>query len=183
MMQRAEALELVKGHVSKEGNVKHMIAVGAVMRETASRLGRDEDLWEVTGILHDIDFEECHGMEDHALMACDILRGKVPEEVLQAILAHNSEATKVPVDNELKRGLVAADAVSGLVLACTLVIPSKRLADVKVKSVIKKFGNKDFARGVDRQRIMCCEQLGIPRDDFLQVALDGMVKRSDELGL
>jgi putative nucleotidyltransferase with HDIG domain len=182
-MRRSEALELVRGHVTKESNLKHMIAVGAVMRETASRLGRDEETWEVTGILHDIDFEECHGMEDHALMSCDILRGKVSEEILQAILAHNSEATKVPVDNELKRGLVAADAVSGLVIACALVIPSKRLADVKVRSVIKKFGNKDFARGVDRQRIMCCEQLGIPRDEFLQVALDGMTKVAEELEL
>ena len=182
-MDRAEALELVKGHVSKESNLKHMVAVGAVMRRTAQRLGEDAELWEVTGILHDIDFEECHGMEDHATLACEMLRGKVSEEMAQAILAHNHEATKVPVDNPLKRGLLAADAVSGLVIACALVLPTKKLADVKVKSIAKKFGNKDFARGVDRGRIMACEELGIPRDEFLQLALEGMRENADELGL
>ncbi|MCG7840819.1 MAG: hypothetical protein MIO87_02790 [Methanomassiliicoccales archaeon] len=124
-MNGTEALDLVKGHVSKEGNLKHMIAVGAVMRQTAQRMSQDQDIWEVTGILHDIDFEECHGMEDHALIAKDILSGKVSEEIVQAILAHNYEATGVPVDNDLKRALIAADAVSGLVIACALVIPSK----------------------------------------------------------
>jgi putative nucleotidyltransferase with HDIG domain len=182
-MDRAEALELVKGHVSKESNLKHMLAVGAVMRRTAQRLGEDAELWEVTGILHDIDFEECHGMEDHATVACEILREKVPDEIAQAILAHNHEATHVPVDNPLKRGLLAADAVSGLVIACALVLPTKKLADVKVRSIAKKFGNKDFARGVDRGRIMACEELGIPRDEFLQLALEGMRENADELGL
>jgi uncharacterized protein len=182
-MDRAEALHLVRGHVTKEGNLKHMMAVGAVMRSTASRLGQDQDTWELAGVLHDIDFEECHGMQDHALIARDILLGKVPDEVIQAILAHNHEATGVPVDNELKRALVAADAVSGLVIACALVLPSKKLVDVKVSSIIKRFGNKDFARGVDRGRIMVCEQLGIPRDEFLKVALDGMIISSTDLGL
>jgi putative nucleotidyltransferase with HDIG domain len=182
-MDRAEALQLVRGHVTKESNLKHMMAVGAVMRQTASKLGRDPEIWEVTGILHDIDFEECHGMPDHALIARDILLGKVPDEIIQAILAHNHEATGVPVDNELKRALVAADAVSGLVSACALVLPSKKLADVKVSSIIKKIGNKDFARGVDRERIMVCEQLGISRDEFLKVALEGMISASNDLGL
>jgi len=182
-MERAEALELVNGHVRKEGNIKHMVAVGAVMRQSAIRLGEDPELWEVTGILHDLDFEECHGMQDHALITRDLLQGKVPDDMVQAILAHNQEATGVPVDNQFKRALVAADAVSGLVIACALVLPSKKLADVKVSSIAKKFGNKDFARGVDRDRIMVCEQLGIPRDEFLAVALEGMRARAGELGL
>jgi len=182
-MDRAEALELVREHVSKESNLKHMVAVGAVMRQTAKHLGEDEDHWEVTGILHDLDFEECHGMQDHALISRDMLQGKVPDDMVQAILAHNHEATGVPVDDPLKRGLVAADAVSGLVIACALVLPAKRLADVKVSSIAKKFGNKDFARGVDRGRIMVCEQLGISRDEFLSLALEGMRLRSADLGL
>ncbi len=182
-MERAEALELVKGHVCKESNLKHMVAVGAVMRQSALRLGEDPEHWEVTGILHDLDFEECHGMQDHALITRDLLQGRVPDDIIQAILAHNHEATGVPVDNRLKRALVAADAVSGLVIACALVLPSKKLAEVKVSSIAKKFGNKDFARGVDRERIMVCEQLGIPRDEFLSVALEGMRLRADELGL
>lgn len=182
-MDRETALRLVKEHVTKESNLKHMVAVGAVMRQVALKLGEDPEAWEVTGILHDIDFEECDGMENHALIARDILRGKVPEEVVQAILAHNHEATGVKVDGPLKRALVASDAVSGLVIACALVLPSKKVADLKVSSMVKKFGNKDFARGVDRERIMVCEQLGLSRDEFLAVALEGMRARADELGL
>ena len=182
-MDRAGALELVKAHVSKEGNLRHMVAVGAVMRQVALCLGEDPEAWEVIGILHDIDIEECHGREDHTLIARDILRGMVPPEMVQTILAHNFEASGVPVDDQAKRALVAADAVSGLVMACALVLPSRRLTDLRVSSISKKFGNKDFARGVDRERIMVCEQLGIPRDELLSLALEGMRARAEDLDL
>jgi predicted hydrolase (HD superfamily) len=182
-MDRAEALELVRQHVRKENNVKHMIAVGAVMRQTAIRLGQDQVRWELIGILHDIDFELCTGAEDHCLMAQELLRGKLDEEAIKCIMAHNSEHTKVPVDTPMKRALIAADASSGLVIACALVMPSKRLDDVKPESLIKKFGSKDFAKGVSRERIVQCEQIGIPRDDFLVISLEGMRKVAMELGL
>jgi len=182
-MDRTEALGLVRQHVSKENNVKHMIAVGAVMRQAAERLGQDRDRWELVGILHDIDFEVCTGAEDHCLKARELLRGKLDDEAIECIMAHNSEHTKVPVDTVMKRGLVAADASSGLVLACALVMPSKKLADVKPESVVKKFGAKDFAKGVSRERIMICEQIGMPRDEFLAIALEGMRRVAPELGL
>ena len=182
-MDREEALGLVRQHVKKENNVKHMIAVGAVMRQTAIRLGQDQARWELIGILHDIDFEVCNGAEDHCLKAQDILRGRIDEEAIDCILAHNSEYTKVPVDTPMKRALIAADASSGLVIACALVMPSKRLADVKPESLVKKFGSKDFAKGVSRERIMRCEEVGIPRDEFLAISLEGMRKVASELGL
>lgn len=183
MLSREDALTLVRQHVRKENNVKHMVAVGAVMRGAAARAGRDPDRWEVVGILHDIDFETCSGMADHTVIAKEMLRGRVDEEIIEAIMAHNHEATGVPVDTDLKRALVAADAVSGLVTACALVMPSKRLEDVRVSSVIKKFSNRDFARGVDRQRILMCEELGIPRDEFLGLALAEMRRVAPQLGL
>jgi uncharacterized protein len=182
-MDRAEALELVRQHVKKENNVKHMIAVGAVMRQIAIRLGQDDARWELVGILHDIDFEVCTGAEDHCLRAQEMLKGKVDEEVIECILAHNSEHTKVPVDTPMKRALVAADASSGLVIASALVMPSKKLSDVKPESLVKKFGSKDFAKGVSRERIIQCEHIGIPRDEFLAISLDGMRKVAVELGL
>jgi predicted hydrolase (HD superfamily) len=98
-------------------------------------------------------------------------------------MAHNHEHTHVPVDSMLKRGLIACDAVSGLVIACALVMPSKRLAEVRPESVVKKFGSREFAKGVDRTRIMMCEELGIPRDEFLSLALAGMIEVAPELGL
>lgn len=182
-MDRAEALELVRQHVKKENNVKHMIAVGAVMNQTARRLGQDEARWELIGILHDIDFEVCTGAEDHCLKAQEMLEGKVDEEAIECILAHNSEHTKVPVDTPMKRALVAADASSGLVIACALVMPSKKLSDIKPESLAKKFGSKDFAKGVSRERIMQCELIGIARDEFLAISLEGMKRIGAELGL
>lgn len=183
MLTREEALNLVREHVKKENNVKHMIAVGAVMWQTAIRLSENANRWEAVGILHDIDFEECSGMADHTIKAKEILAGKVDPDIIDAIMAHNYEATGVPVDNKLKIGLIAADAVSGLVIACALVMPSKKLADVQVSSIVKKFGKADFAKGVSRERIMRCEELGIPRDEFLAIALEGMNKRAGDLGL
>jgi predicted hydrolase (HD superfamily) len=183
VLAREEALQIVRTHIAKESNVKHMIAVGAVMRQLAIHLSEDQDRWEVVGILHDIDLERCNGMADHTIVAKALLGDKVDEEVVQAIMAHNAEATKVPVDTRLKIGLVASDATSGLVLACALVMPTKKLADVKKESLAKKFGNKDFAKGVSRERILFCEQLGLARDEFLELALQGMRARSEELGL
>ncbi|HSV41863.1 MAG TPA: HDIG domain-containing protein [Methanomassiliicoccales archaeon] len=183
MLGRQASLDLVRLHVQKENNIKHMIAVGAVMRSLAGRLGQDAELWEAVGILHDIDFEKCTGMGDHTLIARGILTGKVDFPVIEAIMAHNYEATGVPVDNQLKRGLITSDAVSGLVIACALVMPSRKLADVKVESVIKKFGNKDFARGCDRNRIASCSELDLELNEFLGIALEGMRVRAEELGL
>jgi uncharacterized protein len=180
---REESLLLVRQYVSKENNVKHMIAVGAAMSSTASRLGENAARWELVGILHDIDFEVCTGIEDHTLKAKEMLGGKVDSEIIDAIMAHNHEHTGVQPDTMMKKALIACDAVSGLITACALVLPTKKLADVRPESLVKKFGSKDFAKGVSRERIMVCEQIGIPRDEFLAVGLEGMRARAAELGL
>jgi putative nucleotidyltransferase with HDIG domain len=182
-LSREEALQMVRRHVSKENNVKHMIAVGAAMASTAVRLGQDAERWETVGILHDIDFEVCSGIEDHTIKAKEMLQGIVEQEIIDAIMAHNHEHTGVLPDSTLKKGLIACDAASGLVTACALVTPSKKLADVRPESLVKKFGSKDFAKGVSRDRIMVCEQIGIGRDEFLAVCLEGMRLRAAELGL
>ena len=87
------------------------------------------------------------------------------------------------VDTKIKKALIASDAVSGLIVACALVMPSKKLADVRPESLIKKFNSKDFAKGVSRERIMMCNELEVPLEDFLKIALEGMRSRSEELGL
>ncbi len=176
------ALDLVKKYVVKENNIKHMIAVGAIMRSAATRLGEDADRWELVGILHDIDFEVCSGPEDHTVVAKDLLKDIVDAEVIEAIMAHNFENTKVPIDSRLKIGLVACDAASGLVLACTLVMPSRKIADVKIESLLKKFRSKDFAKGVSRERIMRCTDLGLSLEEFLALSLSGMNEVSADLG-
>jgi predicted hydrolase (HD superfamily) len=183
MLTREESIDLVRRHVSKETNVKHMLAVGAVMRSLAIRLGEDIERWEMVGILHDIDYEVCDGMTDHTIKAGKILAGLVEEEDILTIQSHNYENTGVRPDNSIRKGLIASDAVSGLVSACALVMPSKRLSDVKVSSIVKKFNTKDFAKGVDRSRVMVCSELGLSLEEFLEIGLEGMRFRSEELGL
>ncbi len=182
-ISRDEALLLVRQHVSKDNNVKHMIAVGAAMRAVATRLEHDAERWELVGILHDIDFEICTGIEDHTLKAQELLKETVDQELIDAILAHNHEHTGVAPDTPLKKGLIACDAASGLVIACALVTPAKKLEGVRPESLVKKFGSKDFAKGVSRDRIMVCEQIGIGRDEFLSLCLEGMKARASDLGL
>jgi predicted hydrolase (HD superfamily) len=153
------------------------------MRQLAVRLGEDSSRWELVGLLHDIDFEECHGAEDHTLVAAQILAGTVDDDIIDTIKAHNSEHTGVAVDTKLKKGLVAADAASGLIIASALVMPSKKLADVKPESLVKKFGSKDFARGASRPRMSMCESFGLQQNEFLTLALEGMRCVGPELGL
>jgi uncharacterized protein len=182
-LSREEALALVRSHVSKENNIKHMIAVGAVMHSLAKHLGQDSARWELTGILHDIDFEACSGICDHTMKAKEMLAGKVDDGIMKSILAHNFENTGVAPDDEMSIGLIACDAVSGLVIACALVMPSKKLADVQPESLIKKYAKKDFAKGADRERMTYSQKLNVPLDAFLSIALEGMRERASELGL
>jgi hypothetical protein len=182
MLDKEAALVLVRKYVTKENNIKHMVAVGAIMRSVAARLNEDANKWEVVGILHDIDYEICTGPGDHTIKAKELLKEVVDAEIIEAIMAHNFENTNVPIDSRLKVGLVACDAASGLVLACALVMPSKKMADVKLESLSKKFRSKDFAKGVSRERILRCAELGLNLDEFLALSLSGMNSVSNELG-
>jgi len=183
-MNREEALQLVKEKVSKENLIKHMLAVEAIMKETAEFLGDDKEKWDLVGLLHDVDFDETENdMQRHALVAEQILKDKVDEEIIRAIKSHNFENTKVNPETKMELALVAADAVSGLVIASALVVPSKKLADVKAESIAKKFKQKDFARNCKRENILYCEKIGIPKEKFFEISLAALQKISDELGL
>jgi putative nucleotidyltransferase with HDIG domain len=183
MLKREDALALVRKSVAKENNVKHMIAVGAVMKEMAKQLGEDPSKWELVGILHDIDFERCTGLNDHTKIAKDMLKGIVTDEIIEAIMAHNYENTGVVLDSRMKKALVASDAVSGLVVASALVMPSKKMEEVRPDSLMKKFKSKDFAKGASRDRIAVCTELGMTIEGFLSIALEGMKGVAGELGL
>jgi putative nucleotidyltransferase with HDIG domain len=183
MLMREDALTLVRKSVAKENNIKHMIAVGAVMKETAKQLGEDPLKWELVGILHDIDFELCTGLNDHTKIAKEMLKDLVDDDIIEAIMAHNYENTEVTLDSRMKKALVASDAVSGLLVASALVMPSKKMQEVRLDSLMKKFKSKDFAKGASRDRIAICTELGMTLEEFLSVALDGMKGVSGELGL
>ena len=184
MLTREEALSLVKRNVKKRNVVYHMIAVEAIMRRLARYFGEDENLWGLTGLLHDIDYEKMGDVwEKHGVLAEEILKGNVSDEVIRAIKTHNFERTNVVPESRMEKALICCDAISGLLVACALVMPSKKLAEVRVKTVVKKFKDKDFARGADRERVLFCEKVRVPKEKFFEIALEGLKKYAEEIGL
>ena len=183
-MNREESLKLLKEHITKENLFKHMYAVEAIMKETAEFLNEDKEKWRIIGLIHDIDFEKTETTpEKHTLVAEEILEGKIEDDMIRAIKAHNFENVGVQPEANAEKALIAADAVSGLIIACALVTPSKKLADVKAESIAKKFKQKDFARNCSRERILFCEQIGIPKEKFFEISLKALQKISNDLGL
>lgn len=177
------AMKLLDENVSNENLKKHMIAVSAIMRGLATKFGEDEEMWALTGLLHDIDYERVGGdMRKHGLVSAEMLEGRLPEECLHAIRAHN-ERTGVKAESLLDKSLLSADAISGLIVAAALVMPNKRLSEVRVKTLKKKFRDKSFARNIDRSKIKVCEEAGLGFEEFLETALKSLQKVSDKLGL
>jgi putative nucleotidyltransferase with HDIG domain len=184
MLPRNEALSLIKKNVSKRNVVYHMLAVEAIMRNVAKHFGENEEIWGLIGLLHDIDYEKTEATpEKHSLLAEEILKGLVPDEIIKSIKTHNFKYTGITPESLMEKALIASDAISGLLVACALVMPSKKLADVKVETIVKKFKDKDFARGAERERILLCEEIGIPREKFFEIALNGLKTIAKEIGL
>lgn len=182
-MDRQEAIELIKENVKKENLFKHILAVGATMKKSAEFLNEDKEKWELVGILHDIDFEKMTNPKEHGIISAKILEGKVDEEIIKAIKSHNFENTGVVPNSNMENCLIAADAISGLIIAIALIIPSKKLNDVKVESISKRFKEKDFARNCKRENILYCEKAGIEREKFFKIALIALQEIASDLGL
>lgn len=181
MIKREEALALVKENVDNDNLIKHMLAVEAVMRRLARHFSEDEDLWGITGLLHDLDYSSTvNDFQRHGHLTCEMLRDQLPPEALHAILAHPAH---VPAESKFDWSLYCADPVTGLITAAALMHPSHSLQQLPVKSVKKRFKDKRFAAGADRDQISSCGKIGIELDDFLALALGAMTGIADELGL
>jgi len=156
------------------------------MRAYARRFGGDEDLWGTVGLLHDFDYERHPALtaEGHTGAGTKYLREQgVDEEILHAILSHASY-TGVQPETPMEKALSAVDELTGLITAVTLVRPSKKIAEVELKSVKKKWNQKEFAAGVNREEIAhAAERLGVPLDEHIQVVLDAMKGSAEALGL
>ncbi len=183
-MNREEALDSVRNNVENENLVKHMLATEAIMRALAKRLGEDEEEWRLTGLLHDIDVELTEGdMNNHSKLGADLARELGANEVVShAILCHN-QAHGVPLETKLDKALFCADPLTGLITAAALVRPDKKLASVEAKSVRKRFKEKSFAAGANREQIASCSELGLELDDFIKLGLKAMQRVAKELGL
>jgi len=184
-MHRDEALNLLRKYLNDEKMVKHCLAVEAIMRALARRLGEDEELWGLTGLLHDIDYDVVNrDIKVHGLKALEILKGLLPDEALDAIAAHNELNGYKPkkLNNRLIHALRAADHLSGLIIATALVMPNKKLSEIKVESLRRKFKSKDFARRVRRDKIKEIEAIGLSLDEFFRIGLEALKSIAKELG-
>jgi putative nucleotidyltransferase with HDIG domain len=183
-MNRPEALALVREYIHNENLLHHMLAVEAAMRYYAAQYGEDQETWGVAGLLHDFDWEIHPNAEQHPSQGAPILRERgVPETIVRAILSHGSH-TGIARETRMEKALSACDEITGLITAVALVRPSRSLLDLEVSSVKKKWKDKAFAAGANREEIaQAAEEFGVPLWEHTANVIEAMRGIAGELGL
>lgn len=183
-MNRETALSIVQKSIQSNNLINHMLAVEAAMRFYAQKLNEDPEIWGITGLLHDFDWEMHPTLEGHPLAGAPILRQYgVPEEIIQAILGH-ADHTGVPRTTLLAKGLYACDEVTGLITAVALVRPSRSLYDLKASSVKKKWKDRSFAAGANREEITgAAAEFGVELWQHVDNVILAMRSIAPQLGL
>lgn len=184
MLSHEDALRLIEKYLKDDKLIKHCYAVEVIMKDLARKLGKDEELWGITGLLHDLDYEYTKDHpEKHANLTAQILDGLVPDSCVNAIKGHNYMHTDYIPTTSIDKALIAADAVSGLIIAAALVMPSKKLSEVRLETLINKFKDASFAKGCNRKRIELCIDAGVALEPFLKLSLTALQNISDNLDL
>jgi putative nucleotidyltransferase with HDIG domain len=184
---RDEAWDLVCEWVSSDSLRKHLLGVEAGMVAYADRLGGDRELWAVTGLVHDLDYERHPDLDDqengHPRTALRLFRElDWPQELIDAVAGH-ATFLGVPRETEMAKALFAVDELSGFIAACALVRPTG-IEGMKPKSVKKKLKQPSFAAGVNRDEVyQGAEELGVDFDEHVAFVIAAMEARADELGL
>jgi putative nucleotidyltransferase with HDIG domain len=184
-LPRDDGLSLLKTHLKNDKLVAHCLASEAIMRALAGRLDQNAAVWGLAGLLHDIDYEvtgedpQRHGLEAEILLS----ENGIDSDITTAVKRHNAEGLGLERSSVLDHALACAESITGLIVAVALVYPDKKIASVKPKSVTKRMKTRHFARAVSRERIMECEQIGIPLNEFVALSIDAMSGIADELGL
>jgi hypothetical protein len=182
-MTKQEAVALVKEKVSKGNLVKHMLATGACMRRLALEMGGDPDLWEIAGILHDLDYDQtADDMDRHGTVTVQMLEeiGFTDPEVRDAVLAH---VGKKEAETPMEKAIYAVDPTTGFIVACALMHPERKLKALDLEFLKKRFREKRFAAGASRDQMRASERLGMSLDAFLSICLEAMQEESEVLGL
>ncbi len=184
-ISRDQAYTLLTEHLKTPNLIKHCLATEAIMRSLAGRFDRDPEIWGLAGLLHDIDLEVIDAdMATHAAKGAEMLReAGVSDEICEAVMKHNAEGLGLKREGVFDHALAAAETITGLIVATALVLPDKKLASVKSKSVRKRMKEKSFARGARREVIMECEEIGIPLAEFIEISLESMRGVAEEIGL
>jgi len=180
---REEIFDSIHANVQDKNMIKHMLATESIMRALARKLGENEEEWGVTGLIHDIDVELVEGdMNSHSKLGADIARELGANETMaNAILCHN-EAHGIPRETKLDKALFCADPLSGLITAAALVRPDK-LSGLTTKSVMKRFHERRFAAGVNREQVSQCQEIGLELEEFISLGIEAMQGIASELEL
>ncbi len=181
---REEALSLIHDNISNANLIKHSLAVEAIMRGVAERLGEDVALYSVVGLLHDVDYDQtAKNPEQHTMVGSRMLADMgVRDDIVRAVLVHN-EIHGEPRLTTMDKVLYSADALSGLITAAALIRKDKRLESVDTEFILRRFGEKAFARGANRDQIKACTEFGLTMEEFIGIGLASMKKIAPELGL
>jgi len=183
MITKEEAMDLLMAKNPEPHMISHALESEAVLAAMAEKLGQDAALWGLTGLLHDVDYPVTKDdPAKHGLMALDILDGKLPQDALDAIAAHNSEYTGREPKSVFDFALRCGETVTGLISAAALVRPTK-MEGMKAKSLKKKIKDKSFAANVRREVLMECEKAGLSLDDFLALSIDAITRIAPQVGL
>jgi putative nucleotidyltransferase with HDIG domain len=182
MISKEKAINLVKEKVKNVNLVNHMIAVGAIMKGLAKEFNEDPRLWEIVGILHDIDYETFgDDFSSHGAKSAEMVKDLIPDEGVRAIRSHNPLTGNDPV-SRLEVALLAADAISGMIVANALVRPTK-LIGMKPRSLRRRMKDSSFAKQVSRENIMRCEEIGLSFNDFARISIESMQEVATEINL
>jgi len=184
-MTREEAFNLLKENLFNQNLIKHSLAVEAIMRALARHFDEDEEKWALSGLLHDIDYDKVKGdLSQHSLLGSKLLEDLgIDKDICQAVKVHN-EAHGIPPQTLMEKALFVTDPLTGLIVAATLVLPSKKLVDLTTENVLNRFKEKAFARGANREIIKKCEELlGLKLEEFVKIGLLAMQKIGAQLAL
>lgn len=184
MISREIAVKLLNDNIQNTNMIRHCLASEAVLRAVAQKLGKDPEEWGLAGLLHDVDVEITQAdPHRHGPYAAGMLDGLLSPEAVEAVVMHNERATGKERTTVFQHALAAGETITGLIMATAMVYPDKKLASVKPKSITKRMKEKAFAASVKRENILECELIGIPIQDFAELALIAMQEISEELGM
>lgn len=181
-MDRRQAYELARSKFSNKNLFKHVLAVEAVMRGLAHYFSEDVETWGLAGLLHDLDYEETmNDPERHTLVTEAMLQPfQLDPAIIEAIKCHNDLAPRTKL---IGKAIYAADPVTGLIVAAALMHPDRKLRSIDVEFIMRRFKEKRFAAGANREQIQSCEALGLSLEKFLGLALAAMQEIDKDLGL
>ncbi len=184
-MTREEALKILKENLLNQNLIKHCFAVEAIMRVLAQKFGEDREKWGLAGLLHDIDYEKVKDdLSRHSLVGAKMLEDLgINKDICQAVKVHN-EAHGIAPETLMEKALFVTDPLTGLIVAATLVLPSKKIKDLTTRNVLNRFKEKAFARGAKREIIGKCEEfLRLDLEEFIKIGLEAMQSIDSDLGL